>query len=64
MVCFCFIGRSPGKGGKEERVAIGVQGLGIKDITLITMKRKESRISLLAVSENMRSPKRIPVGKS
>lgn len=34
---------------KKEGVTIGVQGLEEEDITLIMIKMKESRISLLSV---------------
>lgn len=46
-----FISWSTGKGGREERVAIEVQGLLVKDITLVMIKRKESRITGLGICQ-------------
>lgn len=40
-----------GKGGREEKVAAEVKGLLVKDITLVMIKRKESRITRLAVCQ-------------
>lgn len=34
---------------KKEGVTVGVQGLEVEDITLIMIKMKESRLSLLTV---------------
>lgn len=52
-----FISLSTGQGGREEGVAIGVEGLVVEDITSIMIKRRESKISLLAVWWTLEVPR-------